>query len=96
MTPVDSTSIELPGSNIAEVRVEGDKVRIEFDRNKKNKDFDTLAYVFLEEENLFINAEILRLGYAHLQISPPNMKYASELREAYQEARREKRGFQSQ
>lgn len=70
-------------------------VRIELDKNKNDDNFYTLGYVFLLENNLFVNAEILKQGHANLSIRPPNMKYADQLRDAYQEARREKRGLQA-
>jgi len=71
-------------------------VRVEFDVSKKDEDFMTSAYLFLIENNTFVNAEIIRQGYAHLQIRPPNTKYADKLREAYGEARKEKRGLQGE
>ena len=74
----------------------GQHVRLEFDVEKKNNEFKTTAYVFLVKDNTFANAEILRLGYASLHITPPNTKYAGELREAYKEARREQRGLQAE
>jgi micrococcal nuclease len=71
-------------------------VRLEFDVEKNDKNFHTLAYVFLSEDGTFVNAEILKAGYAQLSIRPPNMKYASELRSAYQEARKNFRGLQGE
>jgi endonuclease YncB( thermonuclease family) len=50
----------------------------------------------LLDNELFVNAEILRQGFAFLQIRPPNTKYSKELREAYTEARLEKRGLQGE
>ncbi len=73
--------------------LEGQTVRVEFDRKKNDENFDLYGYVFLLEGNLFVNAEILRMGYADLHISPPNTKHAELLRDAYREARREKRGL---
>ncbi|MFH1360113.1 MAG: thermonuclease family protein [Candidatus Omnitrophota bacterium] len=70
-------------------------VRLEFDVQRKDDDFYTLAYVFLEDDT-FVNAEILRQGYASLRTIPPNDKYIDELRAAYQEARQEKRGLQGE
>lgn len=68
-------------------------VRLEFDVEKKDEEFTTLAYVFLTDSGIFVNEEILRQGYAQLRLGPPNMKYAEQLREAYQEARKEQRGI---
>ena len=72
--------------------LEGRQVRLEFDYEKKSSDFETLAYVFLPDQT-FVNAEVLRQGYADLKIVPPNKKYLDILQKAYQEARREKRGI---
>ncbi len=67
--------------------LEGKKVRLE--------DNVLQAYVFFMDGSL-VNAEILRQGAANLRITPPNVKYADQLRSAYQEARREMRGMQGQ
>jgi micrococcal nuclease len=73
----------------------GQRVRIEFDESRTDEDFVTLGYVFLIADGTFANAQILRYGYADLQLKPPNLKYEEDLRDAYREARREKRGLQS-
>ena len=75
--------------------MEGKYVRIEFDIQRRGDDFCSIAYAFLED-GTFVNAEILRNGYADLSIVQPNTKYEKELRAAYQEAREEKRGLQGQ
>jgi len=90
------TPIEERAFKFAQDLLKNQHVRLEFDANKKTEDHATLAYVFLLEEDLFVNAEILRHGYAHLSIRPPNTKYAKELREAYREARAEQRGLQGE
>jgi len=72
------------------------EIRLEFDRERKNDKNQTVAYIFLKEDNTFVNAEILRQGFANLHIRPPNLKYQEELREAYKEARKEKRGLRGQ
>jgi micrococcal nuclease len=72
------------------------EVRLEFDLQKKNEKFLTFAYVFLVEGDVFVNEEIIRQGYANLQIQPPNTKYVEKLRDAYRQARQERRGLQSE
>lgn len=74
--------------------LEGKFVRLEFDDQRKDENFTSVAYVFLVKDKTFANVEILRQGFADLQIRPPNFKYADQLRAAYREARREKRGMQ--
>ena len=90
------TPIEEKAFDFVKELLEGQRVRIEFDSEKKAKNHATFAYVFLLDDNTFVNTEILRLGFAHLQIRPPNTKYAEQLREAYKEARAEKRGLQGE
>ncbi|MBZ0324805.1 MAG: thermonuclease family protein [Alphaproteobacteria bacterium] len=90
------TPIEIQAYTFTQELLENKRVRLEFDSTKKNDENQTLAYAFLLDEDTFVNAEILRLGFAHLQIRPPNTKYKSQLRAAYQEARNEKRGLQGQ
>lgn len=90
------TSVEERAFDFAKELLEGQHIRLEFDSRKNAETHATLAYVFLLEDNTFVNFEILRQGFANLQIRPPNTKYAKELREAYKEARFEKRGLQGQ
>ncbi len=71
----------------------GKKVNLEFDSYKKNESHQTLAYVFLSDNNVFVNEEILANGCAHLQIQPPNLKYSQRLRDAYKRAKTEQKGF---
>jgi len=90
------TPIEEQAYDFVKELLEGQHVRIEFDSDKKAENYATYAYVFLLDDNTFVNTEILRQGFAHLQIRPPNTKYAKQLREAYKEARAEKRGLQGE
>lgn len=95
--PVDPmTSIEEQALEFAKDLLEGRHVRLEFDVERNSENHATLAYVFLLNDNTFANAEILRHGFAHLSVRPPNTKYADELRVAYKEAQTEKRGLQGQ
>ena len=76
--------------------LKGKHVRLEFDVDKKDDELHTLAYVFLLDSNIFVNAEILRQGFAQLHLSATNRKYDEKLREAYREAKREHRGLQNE
>lgn len=74
--------------------LKGKTLRLEFDVNRSvDSELRTPAYVFIVEDNTFVNALILRQGYADLQIRPPNTKYEEALREAYLEARENFRGI---
>lgn len=75
--------------------LEGKKVRVEYDVNFKDAQGYTQAYVFLPDGRM-ANAQLLRMGFVHLRLSPPNLKYAPQLREAYQEAKKEMRGVQGE
>ena len=87
------TPVEEQAFDFANNLLKGKHIRLEFDVQKKDAEHRTLAYVFLVEDNTFVNTEIIRRGYAYLQIRPPNSKYDQKLREAYQEARKELHGF---
>jgi micrococcal nuclease len=49
------------------------KVRLEFDVDKKDAEGRLLAYVFVKD--LFVNGELIRLGYAHAAVSPPDVRH---------------------
>ncbi len=93
---IDPTSpIEVQAINLTTELLQNQVVRLEFDQQVKGDDFETLAYVYLPD-GTFLNELLLKQGLAQLKISPPNLKHAKELRSAYQEARREKRGLQGE
>ena len=72
--------------------VEGKKVYLEFDIQKRDRYGRLLAYVFLED-GTFINAELVRLGYAQTLTIPPDVKYTELFRKLTREARENKRGL---
>ena len=89
-----TVSIEDSAHDFARELMENKKVRVEFDAQAADNEGNVLGYVFLPDGTM-ANAEILRQGFADLHIQPPNLKYAEQLREAYREARAEKRGIHS-
>lgn len=94
-TNQDINTIKALGKRSSEfVRklVEGKRVRLEFDVEKRDRYKRLLAYVFLSD-GTFVNAEIVRQGYASLLTYPPNVKYSDEFVKLYREAREEKRGL---
>ena len=72
------------------------RVRLEFDVNKIGDKHITLAYAFLLDDDVFVNAEILKKGFADLSLRPPNTKYEEQLRTAYQAARKEFLGIHNE
>jgi len=71
----------------------GERVTLKFDAQRRASDGYLEAYVYLEDGRM-ANDIILREGYADLQLRPPNMKHAKQLRDAYREASQEQRGIQ--
>ncbi len=72
--------------------VEGKRVRLEFDVEKQDKYKRLLAYVYLKD-GTFVNAEIVKQGYASLMTYPPNIKYVDTFKELYRQARENSRGL---
>ena len=72
--------------------VEGKKVRLEFDVQRRDRYGRLLAYVFLEDST-FVNAELLRQGYAQLLTIPPNVKHTDLFVTLQKEAREARRGL---
>jgi len=72
--------------------VEGKAVRLEFDVEKRDKYKRLLAYVYLPD-GTFVNAEIIRQGYASVMTYPPNVKHADEFLKLYRRARDTKLGL---
>ncbi|MFZ2386055.1 MAG: thermonuclease family protein [Candidatus Omnitrophota bacterium] len=72
--------------------VEGKKVRLEFDVERKDKYGRLLAYLYLPD-GTFVNAEIVANGFASLMTIPPNVKYSEQLRACYKDARENRRGL---
>jgi len=72
--------------------VEGKRVRLGFDVERFDKYKRILAYVYLSD-GTFVNAEIVKQGYASLLTIPPNVKYADLFLKLYRQARENKRGL---
>ncbi|KKM12115.1 hypothetical protein SY88_05140 [Clostridiales bacterium PH28_bin88] len=99
---VDTPETKAPGKPVepygpeaaafTERLVEGKKVRLELDVQERDKYGRILAYVYLEE-GTFVNAELLRQGYARLLTIPPNVRYADTFVRLEREAREARRGL---
>ncbi len=80
---------------------EGKKISLEFDAEKRDKYGRLLAYVFIPgakdnlSEPLFLNAEIVKQGYAQPLSIPPNLRYADLFQKLYQQAGDNQRGLHS-
>jgi len=94
-TGEDITTIQKLGRRSYEFTkklVEGKRVNLEFDVERHDKYGRLLAYVYLKD-GTFVNAEIVKQGYASLMTIPPNTKYADLLLKLYREAREGQRGL---
>ena len=67
------------------------KVRLEFDTKKQDNSGRILAYVFVKKT--FVNAELIRNGYARANITAPNVKYRQTLLDAEKKARADDKGI---
>jgi len=72
--------------------VENHKIRLEYDRDKKDRYGRTLAYVY-RSDGLFVNAELLRLGCGHARYQYPNIDKEDELINAQRDAMAQGRGL---
>lgn len=80
--------------NFNQKLVEGKRVRLEFDVQKRDKYNRLLAYVYpIEEEGEMINLQMIREGYAMIYTYPPNVKYLEAFMKAQIEARENKKGL---
>jgi micrococcal nuclease len=79
-------------SNYASNELEGEKVELEFDKDKKDQYGRLLAYVYPMGEEMF-NEDLLEWGYAQLYIVQPNSKYEDRYESAQDEARKEDLGI---
>jgi micrococcal nuclease len=91
----DARTIKAMGKKAHEFTkalIEGRRVSLEFDVEKYDIYDRLLAYVYLKD-GTFVNAEIVKQGYASLMTFPPNVKYADVFLKFSQEAREQERGL---
>jgi micrococcal nuclease len=73
--------------------VAGRSVRLVADVEQRDRYGRLLAYVYREPDGTFVNARLVRDGYARTLTIPPNVAHARELADLAAEARRERRGL---
>jgi len=94
--PVEPTiPIQEQALTYAQELLENKKVKLEFDVDASDTSGYLYAYVYLPDGKM-ANEELLRMGFVKLRIVPPNIKYEDQLRMAYQEAKKEKRGLEDE
>jgi micrococcal nuclease len=83
-------------SSFNEQLVEGRRVRLEIGRERTDRYGRLLAYVFLSGgDSPFVNAELLRRGYARMLAIPPNTDRAGRFAVLEQRAQEKHRGLWS-
>jgi micrococcal nuclease len=75
--------------------VEGREVRLVADAEARDRYGRLLAYVYREPDDLFVNAELVRRGYATTLSIAPNVRFAARLHDLATAARRAGRGLWS-
>jgi micrococcal nuclease len=68
------------------------KVRLEYDAGHFDRYGRTLAYVYLED-GTFVNADLVKNGYATVMTVPPNVKYADTFLKLERKARNKNKGL---
>ena len=75
--------------------VAGERVRLVRDAEARDRYGRLLAYVYRARDGLFVNAALVRRGYAVTLTIPPNVAHADEFRRLAAAARRDGRGLWS-
>jgi len=73
--------------------VAGERVRIETDAEARDRYGRLLGYVYRVRDGRFVNAELIRGGYAHPLTIAPNVRHADVFADLAVEARRSGRGL---
>ena len=71
----------------------GTDVRLGYDVEREDRYGRTLAYVYRVEDGVFVNAELVRRGYAQAYTVPPNVAHVDEFLALQAEARVARRGL---
>jgi micrococcal nuclease len=75
--------------------LQGKSVKLEYDVTRVDQYGRTLAYVYLND-GTFVNAELVKNGYAMVMTIPPNVKFADLFVKLQQEARENNKGLWKQ
>jgi micrococcal nuclease len=90
-TPVQCYAKRASAFN--EQLVDGERVRLVFDAEHRDRYGRLLAYVYRASDGLFVNAALVRRGYARVMTIPPDVAHAGEFRRLASSARRAGRGL---
>jgi len=73
--------------------IEGQAVRLRFDAERRDRYGRLLAYVYRARDGLFINAALVRGGYATTLTIPPNTAHAAQFATLERRARERRKGL---
>lgn len=73
--------------------VAGERVRLVRDVEARDRYGRLLAYVYRERDDRFLNAALVRGGFARPLTIPPNVRHADDFVRLAREARRSRRGL---
>jgi micrococcal nuclease len=73
--------------------IDGRQVRLVLDAEHRDRYGRLLAYVYRKSDGLFVNAALVRGGYAQVLTIPPDVAHAGEFRRLAARARRAGRGL---
>jgi micrococcal nuclease len=76
-------------------QLEGERVTLIFDQEKRDQYGRALAYVQISSQSETFNETLLRQGYAQLYVVPPNDRYEVTFSQAQDQARQAQRGIWS-
>ena len=81
----------VAASRFTRATLEGARVRVTYDVERRDRYGRTLAYVF--KDGKLFNEVLVARGYAQVYTYPPNVRYADRFLQAERSARRAKRGL---
>ena len=90
-TPVQCFAKRASAHN--EQLVGGEDVRLRFDVERRDRYGRLLAYVYRADDGAFVNARLVRDGYARTLTIPPNVRYAGSFAALARTAREHRRGL---
>ncbi len=93
-SPVECFALEA-AARMGALLPEGTAVRLALDVDPTDDFGRTLAYVYRVADDLFVNAALVREGYASVLTVPPNVRHADDFLELQGEARQAGRGLWS-
>jgi micrococcal nuclease len=76
--------------------VDGERVRLRFDAERRDRYGRLLAYVYRRRDGLFVNDALVRNGYATTLTIPPNVAHEADFRVSQRRARDAQKGLWSE